>query len=721
MDSQVDLLPRQLVVNKALLAHVLLLTVLPLVVLFLYRSISGPTYLSDEVGYLTKAAALAGFEISLVSQWHVGYSLVLAPILAIGGNPGTIWPAVVFLNGVFLSIAVESVRRILTTVFPMVGQGRLLVATWLAILYPGYLVISGHAFASSMYVALFSLTILAFVRASQGSWLSLLVHGLLNGFLYWVHPIALGSLVISVLMVFLTFPRHKRSLAAAVSGTVSVGLAALYNFVVHDYVDSLILRNVPPRIREDLATSYDNYDVAGFVANRIQNIDRLLATPMFLASSIAAASVATAGLFLFAVTATLGRGEGNPFRRASAKSVTHYAFFVALGTLAIGSFRFAGSVQPHYLFYLRYFEMVAYPLIALGLVATFLRLGSFTVAALSLVPLAIVSVLNDFPSGGPVSLNYVTVIGLWPNWFDQSSSPLQWALAGLAGMIVLRHLGLLATSIYFLTILIVSLSVLIPKHQFTYESYSSPGLSGSVIREAFPRGSCVGIEPVRPRQDRSERRQALSYWLFDYSFRPMSFSEWQEDCEGPYLSFSDYWVHGDDSVFLWLRDPKTGLSIVHREPISAFSDQLSLETQRQLTGSIGISESCRRAYVCVGAENLFTVSGGRALDGEIIFSEVSGVLVYGPYFPFSEGAWTGTIVGTLSGTGVITVDIFDAGRGEVVMEAEFDLSEGTLVNPSVEFELSRKVALLEMRIFSPEPAAGFVSEFGFDSNFSFSR
>ena len=35
---------------------------------------TGPAYLSDEIGYLTKAAAFAGYPVDMASHWHGGYS-----------------------------------------------------------------------------------------------------------------------------------------------------------------------------------------------------------------------------------------------------------------------------------------------------------------------------------------------------------------------------------------------------------------------------------------------------------------------------------------------------------------------------------------------------------------------------------------------------------------------------------------------------------------------
>ena len=68
------------------------------IIIFSVFSNPGAIYISDELGYASKAAHLAGHSNLLSSSWHAGYSIILAPIFMVFGTNEIVWPAISILN-----------------------------------------------------------------------------------------------------------------------------------------------------------------------------------------------------------------------------------------------------------------------------------------------------------------------------------------------------------------------------------------------------------------------------------------------------------------------------------------------------------------------------------------------------------------------------------------------------------------------------------------------
>lgn len=81
----------------------ILLVIYIAIILLITLSSPGPAYLSDEVGYASKAAHIAGFNNLLSSSWHAGYSISLAPLFMLFGLKPVVWIAVALFNLILLA------------------------------------------------------------------------------------------------------------------------------------------------------------------------------------------------------------------------------------------------------------------------------------------------------------------------------------------------------------------------------------------------------------------------------------------------------------------------------------------------------------------------------------------------------------------------------------------------------------------------------------------
>ncbi|MDI3498290.1 hypothetical protein [Archaeoglobus sp.] len=62
-----------------------------------YKVLS-PIVHNDELGYLTKAAAIAGYRMDMANDYFAGYSIVISPAFIIGQEPFSIWFVIKIIN-----------------------------------------------------------------------------------------------------------------------------------------------------------------------------------------------------------------------------------------------------------------------------------------------------------------------------------------------------------------------------------------------------------------------------------------------------------------------------------------------------------------------------------------------------------------------------------------------------------------------------------------------
>ena len=123
---------------------------------------TGPVVVADEVGYLTNARVLAGGvpgQLSTAPFYHGGYSLLLAPLLALDGNPKTSYHLVLVLNAVLAASLAPLVYLLLTRCFAVPAR----TAVWpslAAAAYPSVTIYTQVAMSENLLLPLFTLWLL---------------------------------------------------------------------------------------------------------------------------------------------------------------------------------------------------------------------------------------------------------------------------------------------------------------------------------------------------------------------------------------------------------------------------------------------------------------------------------------------------------------------------------------------------------------------------------
>lgn len=170
-----------------------------------------PIYLSDEIGYLSKAAHLGGHSSYFSTSWSAGYSLLIAPIFLIFGVTKTAFSFIYLVNAACILLSLFVYERLLR-------WWRVDSKKRLAIISSSLLCFGSWAYAVWMFPnALLGLIIAlcAYLLAVDNVRHRLFFLSTLSGFAYLVHPsglliglAAIFSLMLAKLTDFKAFLRR---------------------------------------------------------------------------------------------------------------------------------------------------------------------------------------------------------------------------------------------------------------------------------------------------------------------------------------------------------------------------------------------------------------------------------------------------------------------------------------------------------------------------------
>jgi hypothetical protein len=378
------------------------------ILLSLFRS--GPLLVADEIGYRTNARVLAGGvpgQLSEAPFYRGGYSLLLAPLLGVEGNPETAYHLVLVLNAILACSLAPLVYLLLTRSFQLAPR----VALWpslAAAAYPSVTVFSQVALSENLLMPLTVVWALCFgclVQARQPvprmAW-TVACAGCAVA-LFAVH----GRMIVAVALTLLAFVlltiRRRLQIEQALVGAAVVagGLVA-----VRRLDDYLVSRNYggnhPDEAGERLSNLDDVHGVLSFARNLVGHSWYLIvATLGIVVLYLVADGVAT-------LRRSTLRGAG------SAELVLVLLLALGLGLLVVSALSFRTPDRPDMLVYGRYVEVVVPPLlaIALGRLATTGRLPPVakTVAVLSAATAVVVLLRTTIhPAGGPNRWNIASL------------------------------------------------------------------------------------------------------------------------------------------------------------------------------------------------------------------------------------------------------------------------------------------------------------------------
>ena len=351
--------------RNRLLAGTLVLFVARLV-LSLIRT--GPVLVADEIGYLTNARVLAGGLAGQLEQapfYRGGYSLLIAPLVALGGSPTFTYHLVLVLNAA-LAASVFPLLYLLLTRFAGVRPELAIWAAMAGAVYPALTVLSQVAMSENALFPLVCLWLIAFggLLAENGRGRGALLWaaglGVATGALWAVHTRMIVAVVLAVAgLVWLAARKRLQPAAAA----VGLGIIVLAFVGVHFLDAYLIDHNYGGSAPNELSERMDEIFAFGGLRTVLAN---LVGQSWYLL-------VATFGLAA-AVLAEFLRGrrpQTGEEGRAVDRSRPIVGVLLALTglLLVISAAAFPERTRPDMLIYGRYAEIASPALIAFGIAA----------------------------------------------------------------------------------------------------------------------------------------------------------------------------------------------------------------------------------------------------------------------------------------------------------------------------------------------------------------
>jgi len=332
----------------------------------------GPTYLHDEIGYLTKAAFFCGKVVDCAGSYHAGYSLLLAPLFLLS-NPFVIWKGVLVLNALSWAVSFFLLSRVLRIIVPDLSLKKEFLVLFITALYPGFVGVTGYAFPHTFFALIYLSSLIALLKAKTNKAVSFLPFSCCVGFLYWIHPTGLAVIAASVLVLgWLAISQRRLSIIVWHLFFV-VTLTLIYREWLHPWIN--------------MAMTTEGFSIQTHYPTKAEIMNRMLSRdfwPHFvglLSGQFSFFIISTMGVAAYALFDFLKetggflrqghRPENKAYRPSSGTMV--YMAFSMIGIMILSSLLFAINQREALDIYLhgRYIDPILLPFFAIGLLSMY--------------------------------------------------------------------------------------------------------------------------------------------------------------------------------------------------------------------------------------------------------------------------------------------------------------------------------------------------------------
>jgi len=655
---------------------------------------NGPAYLSDEIGYLTKAIALAGYSVDMASSWHGGYAFILAPLFLFSSDPFTVWKGVLAVNAVMWTLSYYLLFHLLVTIFPEKSKCKILSAVVFVSLYPSWLIMSGYAFSTTAIVMVFMISVVALSKIEKSKWL--LVHSLSVGFLYWIHPTGAAIAVVSVIVIIIISRSTKKFSAILVNVIVLSGMIVLYKFAVHPWFDTIMSPSG--------FTAHGHYKSFGFILDKLKTLEFYGLWLVTFCGHVSSLLISTFGLLVYVLSSSVSsffsaERKNSLIKDRNYEIIILFCVLVTLGAAALGSMSFSTSsiYRVDLWIYGRYAEVALFPLIGSALLIKWRR-SAFFMAVLFLF---IASLLVHNHSIGMTNtiINLVNIQSFWPQVIYKQGHLFFWFVIGIIGVSVIYYLPRKFAILCMVILYALSIQNQAQFHKGILSHYSKPSGIVDLIYSNFSKGSIVGFDPDSKNLTMQERRNLYSFYLFPYQFQRMAPEDWILNNDGAFLTHNinnaktlvdlgaDLIGREDKSnLFLLFNRGNLGKKIIQN---SYQGITLSSETNCLLNG-------CYLANSQTLANHTNT---GEIKKDKIITNNNPGYLFFGPYGYLDEGSYLLKLdISLIDGRGSVVDIVSNKGKnhhGKFELYKWFPFGRNSIVVP---FEVREQITDFEVRL-----------------------
>ncbi|TAL14732.1 hypothetical protein EPN95_01945 [Patescibacteria group bacterium] len=508
--------------------------------LLLNHGITGPAYLSDEIGYLDKAATIAGSLVHLSTSWFGGYSLMISPAFMLSANIHIEWLMVLILNALMWAGSAALLQYMLRTIYPKTEPRTIWFVTIGTMAYPSWLSMSGYAFSTSGFVLVFLAALATLLKSKLTNRGWLIIAGLLSGYLCWIHP--LGFLLVGLLgLLFIFQSVLRKKLIYSIVAVLGALIGISYLLVIEPIFEHIMSGSITNDVH------YTN--TLTTLLSAATGIHFWLQAGLLLLGLLLFVIVATFGTALYGATTIISQLFKHKDQWKAQlldvnfviKILSVLLVILVLFSTAL-SFAASGQLRIDQWVYGRYTDMYLLPLIAFGLLATWRFKQALIAAGAVIITGIILSLATNAQNTSFVYDNKVNIQGLWPMFVASVFHVDYYWLWAILGGIGIAIVGLMGTKKYkpFLLLLFIPITLAdvgnYLYHHTVINQHSTVSSLYQDIKNSYKETDCIGFTPV---PDSNERFNLYSYYLHGYDIRQISFAQWLRDnCSGPYLTYT---------------------------------------------------------------------------------------------------------------------------------------------------------------------------------------
>lgn len=527
--------------------YVVLMSLVIFVVFFVYSlKFKGPAYLSDEIGYLSKAIFLSDNYSDNANSWHGGYSILLTPIFYILDDIEKIWVSIQALNALLFSISFLILYRILKINFPSFDNSTLTISAAVSMSYPSWIVMSSYAFTTPLIVFVYLSSLYYFLKIYE-SRTNILICGLISGFAFWVHPTGISiSFSFFLCLIIIGFINRKWSVPVLYF-LLAVGIVSIYEFYVHEYFNDGMSSSFYPSMDHYGKTNVTDVisDISLWVRFFVIFLGVLISSVI---SSFGLVFISFFGFVIPSITSIIRKIE-NESDISTVNIAPLLMVLVCFTVIAIQSVYSMATtslrIEQH--FYGRYLDPYILPLLAIGLAVIWKKKHTIYLFLFSIF----VSFFYNFSYSGVelTTINLINMPAFWirlpVEYFSDHISELDFKSVSIFFILFLfgsfiSSVALILGKRLFIIIFIVS-SVFCVRdagkwHQLILDYHSNPYSIHEFYRDNFEEGTCVVYDQDANGKVRIERYNLVLFYLFNYELKKGNFQYWLENCNGTFIT-----------------------------------------------------------------------------------------------------------------------------------------------------------------------------------------
>lgn len=667
-----------------------------------------PHVLSDEFGYWSVAAFLAGYDWSEVTSqvvyYSFGYGVILTPLFWIFDNPVSIHTTAILLNGIFI-IGSFAISCVIAEKYIQKEQSFFcILAAAISIIYPNTIAQTNTTFSESFLI--FLVWVMVYVVYSLGnkpSFIKVVAISVLAVYLYFVHQRMLGVLLAwGICLLFMLYNKKidKKILVASI---VLIVVLFLLGTEFKQYIQEHLWLNSETLSGNDYSGQLTK------VQNILSDTNLLFQTFVIASGQIFGVIVSSYFLVVFGIIVCIKR---LPIVRKFVIDKEEFLdndhlpelflLFSNIFIIGISSIFFQTPSRIDMLYYGRYIEVTIPPMILLGLLYLFKLVKDDRFKQICFWSGILVSIcyFSSIEVTKYVADNNLTVFN--PNNSVGMSSFYYEGEMDAASAIVVSFI------IFFVIVLtayiknrgktrVWGMILIIP--MLYSVNLSSTTMNNTIIQSSYGKSIIQAAEDIRGLGDIPiyllyednygfiRNRDRLQYLLYDKKIYTVDQEELEKINRGIFVTSSNsslsiytklsktmqYFGDYEDSVAIFIKDGNLPLNSGLSLPLNQFSSQINTQ----------------------------------ATTDQIVSNGEAGFLLYGPYKTLDQGCYQITVTGKMS-EGILEQGSFfdivcNSGSNTIVKIEDLQAYvQNDCLSLSVDFEIPETVSNCEFRLYVNE-------------------